>query len=253
VGGFGFMLGPAIGALVAVRSLPRADRRAALGLSFRFDVWLLAAWLVPAILVAAATVGSALVPGTHLLSPAVALRAQLEASAGPAQAAKLDAIPPGVLSCMIVLQAVITGPLLNAPIMLSEELGWRGLLWSRWRGLGFRQQALATGVSWGLWHAPLIAMGRNYPDNPISGIFLMVLFCVVLTPVMHLIRERGTIAHACLFHGTINAGATLGKVCIVSTSWMGLGIVGVPGILLLALASAYALRLMRNDGIPSGS
>ncbi len=135
--------------------------------------------------------------------------------------------------------------------MLSEELGWRGALWSRWRSLGFRSKhALATGVVWGVWHAPLIAMGHNYPNDPIAGPFLMTIFCVLLTPVLHLVRERGgTIGHACLFHGTINAGATLGKICIVSPSWIGLGIVGLPGMVLLAIASAIALAVaVRSRG-----
>jgi hypothetical protein len=104
-----------------------------------------------------------------------------------------------------------------------------------------------TGVVWGIWHAPLIAMGHNYPNEPIAGPLLMVVFCVLLTPVLHLVRERGgTVWHACLFHGTINAGATLGKICIVSPSWMGLGIVGLPGMILLALASAIALVIARR-------
>jgi uncharacterized protein len=257
VGGFAFMLGPAIAAVLVTRGMPKPDRRAALGFGrVRADRWLFLAWFVPAVLVAAATLGAALVPGTTLLAPAAALRAQIAASAGAAQAAKLDRFPPALLSALIVVQAFALGALVNAPFMLSEELGWRGALWSRWQSLGFAKHALATGVVWGLWHAPLVAMGHNYPNDPIAAPFLMTLFCVLLTPTLHLVRERGgTVWHACLFHGTINAGATLGKLCIVSPSWIGLGIVGVPGMLLLALASGAVLvvRTRRRPASPTGS
>jgi hypothetical protein len=248
VGGFAFMLGPAVAALVVTRALPKTERRAALGFGrIRADRWLVLAWLVPAAIVGAATFASALVPGATLLSPAAALRAQIAASAGAVEAAKLDAIPPALLSTLLVIQAFAIGPLINAPFMLSEELGWRGALWPCWRRLGFARHALATGVVWGLWHAPLIAMGHNYPHEPIAGPFLMIVFCVVLTPVLHWIRDRGgTVWHACLFHGTINAGATLGKICIVSSSWTGLGIVGVPGMVLLGGFSAVILARERT-------
>ncbi len=243
VGGFAFMLGPTLAAVVVTRAMPKAERRAVLGLARpRADRWILLAWLLPALLVAGATLGAALVPGTTLLSPAAAVRAQVVASAGADQAAKLDRFPPALLSTLLVLQSFVLVPLLNAPFMLSEELGWRGALWSRWRGLGFAKHALATGVIWGVWHAPLIAMGHNYPNEPIAGPFLMILFCVVLTPTLHLVRARGgTIWHACLFHGTINAAAALGKLCIVSPSWLGLGIVGLPGMILLAVVSGVVL------------
>src|SRR5689334_19457683 len=86
VGGFAFMLGPAIAALFLTRSAPKPERRAILGFARpRADRWLLLAWLLPSVLVAAATLGAALVPGTTLLSPAAALRAQVAASAGAAE------------------------------------------------------------------------------------------------------------------------------------------------------------------------
>jgi hypothetical protein len=163
-------------------------------------------------------------------------------------AAKLATVPPTLISVGLGVQTLIFGPVVNAPIMLSEELGWRGTLWAEWRSLGFWRHALATGVVWGFWHAPLIAMGHNYPGDPVLGIFLMIVFCVLLTPALHLVRDRGgTIWHACLFHGTINAGATLGVLCIHSSSWAGRGIVGAPGLLALAVTAGW-VALARRRG-----
>ncbi len=252
-GGFIYMLGPAFGAVVAVRVLPHGERRAACGLSRpRFDRWIFLAWLVPMVLVAAATLGSALVPGVHVVSPAAGLMKTLE-SAGPDKTAKLASFPPAVLSVLLVLQASVMGATVNVPFMLSEELGWRGLLWSRWQALGFWRNAAATGFVWGLWHAPIIALGHNYPGMPVLGIGLMIVFCTLLTPALHLVRERGgTVWHACLFHGTINAGATMGALCIVTPvtpgstggDWAGRGLTGLPGFVVLG-ASALVVALVR--------
>ena len=64
----------------------------------------------------------------------------------------------------------------------GEELGWRGYLLPK---IGEKLSPLSasvfTGVIWGLWHAPIIAMGYNYgTNNLIAGIFAMTVFCTVL-------------------------------------------------------------------------
>jgi hypothetical protein len=241
VGGFAFMLGPAAAALILTRGVRWTDRQRTLGLRLPLDRWLFVAWALPAALVGGALVLSAAFPGVTVESPAAGLARTLEA-ARPGGSAQLAHVPGGLLSAGLVGQAFVLGPLLNFPFMLSEELGWRGLLWERWSKLGFARQALATGVVWGLWHAPLILMGFNYPDAPILGVALMVVFCVLLAVPLHLVRVRGgTVWHACLFHGTVNAAATLGRVCVRAPSWVGNGILGVPGFLLLGLVAAVVL------------
>lgn len=235
VGGFIFMTGPAIAALVTTRRDSAADRREHLGWRLRFDRWLLVAWLVPIVVLVVASLGAGLFAGTHLTSPAAALAARLTELSGPDEAAKLNQVPGWALSLALVLQTTVLGAAFNTPFMLSEELGWRGVLWARWQDLGFWPQSLATGVVWGVWHAPLILMGYNFPDAPVLGVALMTLFCVLLAPLFQLVRLRGgTIWHACLCHGTINAGARLSELCVSSEHWYGRGILGVSGFVTLA-------------------
>jgi hypothetical protein len=246
VGGLVFMCGPAVAALVVRRAfrLPRRD----LGLALSFDRWVVVAWIVPLVILALAVVASLAAPEVELLTPTAALAEQLRLHASPEAAAELGQFQPGVLSLLLVLQACVMGPLLNTPMMLSEELGWRGLLWSRWQGLGFWPHALATGFVWGLWHAPLIVMGHNYPDAPVLGVPMMIGFCMLLTPVLHHIRERGgSVWHACIFHGTINATATLASLCLLGGSSLLRGIVGVPGFLVLAAATVVVVMIRRAE------
>jgi hypothetical protein len=40
--------------------------------------------------------------------------------------------------------------------------------------LGKWKAYLIVGVIWGLWHAPLIAIGFNYPGMPVLGILMMI-------------------------------------------------------------------------------
>lgn len=236
VGGFAFMLGPAIAALACTRD-PKA-----LGLALPFNRWLPIAWAIPVSALVLATWGSSLLPGTHLINPVDALAAYLP----PDRAQKLAVLPRAPLTVGLLVQAFVLGPVLNVPFMLSEELGWRGALWSQWSRLSFWRNAGLTGAVWGIWHAPLILMGHNYPDTPKLGVLLMVVFCMLLAPLIHHVRERGgTVWHACLFHGTINAGASLTAICLQTSGWVGRGIVGLAGFVVLG-AMVLTLWLVRR-------
>jgi uncharacterized protein len=249
LGGFAFMCGPALGALAAWR-IHRLDRTC-FALQTGSRSWLLRSWLVACLLVAMAYALSYFAPSVQLTTPAAALADQLRHHVSTKQSASLERLPPSVLSILLVAQAAIVGPLVNAPLMLSEELGWRGVLWSRWQTLPFWRHAGLTGFVWGLWHAPLIAMGHNYPGTPIVGIGMMGVFCMLLTPALHHLRERGgSVWHACIFHGTINATATLGALCTMGGTPLTRGIAGVPGLVVLALVVAVVAWRRRVQAGP---
>lgn len=94
---------------------------------------------------------------------------------------------PVSFQSMIVMQlglSLITAPILNFIPCLGEELGWRGYLVPKMsQKLSILPTLLISGIIWGLWHAPLTAMGHNYgldyPGFPFLGIFAMCIFCVV--------------------------------------------------------------------------
>ena len=244
--GFAFMMGPTLGALVATRGMPWPARRAALGLTMPRARWMAVAWLIPFTMIVVATLASTLLPGVRLRWPSEGLVEQMLLLSTPEKAQKVADLPPWLLSAGLLSQA-LTGSLFNVPFMLSEELGWRGVLWASWQRLGFWPNALATGLVWGVWHAPLIALGHNYPGMPLAGSLLMVAFCLLLTPPLHWVRENGgSVWHAALFHGTVNGTTMLGILCLVAPDWRGRGITGLAGLAVLLVASVVTALVRRR-------
>ena len=154
-------------------------------------------------------------------------------------------VPDVFLWVALLVQSLLAGATVNLVFALGEELMWRGYLWERLKPLGFWRAALVIGVAWGLWHAPLILQGFNYPQHPGLGVVWMVAFTTLLTPWMLYLRERGgAILVAALFHGTLNASAGLSLVVVARTNDLTVGLLGLAGFFVL-LAANLALRGLR--------
>lgn len=110
--------------------------------------------------------------------------------------------------------AVLFGPLLNILTTFGEEWGWRGYLVPKVAmHLRIVPTLLITGVIWGLWHAPLTAIGHSYGTGyagaPFTGILAMCVFCIVAGIFLTYVTERtGSCLAAAFGHGAINAIAS---------------------------------------------
>lgn len=90
-----------------------------------------------------------------------AFRQMLDGQAGAAE------IPMPVGTLVALQLALMPGAaFINLLPALGEELGWRGWLLPKPLPLGTLPALLVSGVIWGLWHAPIILLGYNYPDAP---------------------------------------------------------------------------------------
>ena len=89
-----------------------------------------------------------------------------------------------------LLSGLLMGVTLNAFFAFGEEIAWRGFLMKEFKGKKFLTVALWIGVIWGLWHAPIILNGHNYPQHPVAGVFMMVAFCLLLTPMLMYFRQK---------------------------------------------------------------
>ncbi len=114
-------------------------------------------------------------------------------------------MPPEVFLVLAAVQTVVVGPFLGLVITFGEEYGWRGFLQGELVKLGRVRGVLAVGVIWGLWHAPVIAMGYNFPGYPVIGIFVMVAFCVVAGFVLgYAVLKTGSVWLSAFAHAITN-------------------------------------------------
>ncbi|MEZ5970542.1 MAG: CPBP family intramembrane glutamic endopeptidase [Hyphomonadaceae bacterium] len=239
------MTGPAISALICTFAFEKTGERVrALGLHFKPNVWWVLAWLIPILIGGASVAATILLSDHHYVDIGSGVRAAAEA-----QGKDLSLAPAFATSTwFIVSMALVFGALINMPILtFTEELGWRGYLYGLWRPSGFWRTSIATGAVWGVWHAPAIFFfGLNYPDDRAIGLGLFVLFCVLLTPIITLVRERsGSVWAAGLFHGTFNAlgGLTILSISTPAFPWN--GIVGIGGFVALALGVIGVIAVHR--------
>jgi membrane protease YdiL (CAAX protease family) len=231
----GMMTGPAIAALVCAFAFEKGRRVEALGLAFKPNWWWLAAWLIGLALAAISVAATLLLSDRTLGDPIVNLRAMIEAVGQ--DASELDALPSHI-GAIILVQAITLGALINAPVLtFTEELGWRGYLHGLWRPFGFWRTSLATGAIWGVWHAPAIYLfGHNYPTEPVLGVGLFVIWCILASPLMTLVRDRGgSVWAAGILHGTINAVGGLTVLWLSNVEFPWNGIAGIGGFVALAL------------------
>lgn len=211
-----------------------------IGISFRLNKWWWLGWLViiPLPILISIPV-SALFPGVSIGADTDSLKQTMDAM----QAQGLSLGPWGV-GLITLLSGFVAGLTINAFFAFGEESAWRGFLHRLLKGKGFWKECLIIGVIWGIWHAPLILMGHNYPSHPVAGVFMMVAFCVLVTPLMVFIRERsGSVIMAAIAHGTINALGGLPIVYLIGYKELLSGITGLAGFIVLALADIVILLL----------
>lgn len=145
-------------------------------------------------------------------------------------------IPPVVIFLLSLVQGVIAGFTVNLPFTFGEELGWRGLLLRETQKSGFLRSNLFIGVVWGLWHAPLIAQGHNYPDHPVAGIFMMTLFTTALSfPMAYCRFKSRTILGPSALHGMFNPLGLLTVFFVVGANPLFGFVAGVAGIVVILL------------------
>jgi len=129
-------------------------------------------------------------------------------SGGGAQAEALGQLPGGALLLLLGVQTVLLGPILGLLIAFGEEYGWRGYLQSELVKMGKVRGMLLLGVIWGLWHAPIIAMGHNYPGYPLLGILVMTLYTVGLAFFLgYAVLKSGSPWLAAFLHAINNQAA----------------------------------------------
>ncbi len=195
----------------------------------RFYLW---AWFLPIVLAFVGGLLTLLFGIAKLDLNFTMIRDAMASAAGGGE------VPVGIIVLTQVLLAVTLAPFINVLFAMGEELGWRGFLLPQLLPLGQWQAILISGAIWGVWHAPAILQGHNYPGYPVLGVFMMIVFCVLLGIIiswMYLNTKSPWVA--ALAHGSVNAVAGLpilffqpnfnmafGGTLAAPTAWIGMAI-----------------------------
>lgn len=153
-----------------------------------------------------------------------------------------------VFTVLLPLSALI-GPIINFLFGLGEEIGWRGFLLPRLMGLGKVRAYSLLGVLWGLWHAPLIWTGFNYPGHPVGGILMMCLLSAALGIFLNemTLYYRSALL-AGFIHGAVNAqGFGIWPWLFPNVHPMLGGGSGLTGVAIWLIVGWAAMKILARD------
>ena len=162
--------------------------------------------------------------------------------------------PVGVVA-FVILSGILAGVTINALFAFGEEVGWRGYLLKQFEGRSFLGTAVVIGIIWGLWHAPLILMGHNYPQHPQWGVLMMVVVCIPMSFIIQYFRVKsGSVIVAAIMHGTCNGVAGLTMIFLSLDKYNDLidgacGLAGILAMLVVAIAIFLFDRYVTRDRI----
>jgi membrane protease YdiL (CAAX protease family) len=236
-----YMFVPMLSAIIVQKAIFKEPVVKPLGISFTVNRWFFVAWLLPPV-IAFSTLGvSLLFPGVTFAPDMSGYLNTLSRTFSPEQMQQakqqLAAMPISPI-WIILLEALIAGTTVNAIAGFGEELGWRGFLLRQLKVMGFWKSSALIGVIWGLWHAPLILQGHNYPQHPQIGVLVMIGWTVLLAPLFSYIRIKArSVIAASIFHGTINAVPGIAILLVSGGDDLTVGITGAAGFVVLAIAN----------------
>lgn len=145
---------------------------------------------------------------------------------------------PNLLFAMIIGSAIFAGFSLNLPVALGEELGWRGLLAEELRPLGFWRSNLLIGLIWGIWYAPIVLMGFNFPEHPWQGVGIMIMLTTAVSFVLSYLRYKiRTVFAPAAFHGMVNGSSPILFFFFVGGNDLWSSLAGVAGTLTALIAT----------------
>ena len=226
----GAMLLPMI-AVIITQLLSKEPVLKGLDISFKINRWWFIGWLLMPVI-------AVMVLGVTLLMPGAVWSPDNDTI----QTA-LESLPAGIgvwgMLAITLFSGLYAGITINGIFAFGEEIAWRGYLLKLFKGKKFMTTALLTGTIWGLWHAPIILNGHNYPQHPVIGVLMMVVFCVLLTPMLMYFRQKsGSVIVPAIMHGTFNGVVGITLILVTPANDLLYGASGLAGFITLALIDA---------------
>ena len=234
-----YMFIPMLSVLIVEKLVHKEAIKSRLLISFKLNRWFVVAWLITP-LIGFGTFGISLLFPDVSFSPDMAgMMKRFETMMTPEQ---LEQIRQSIETYPVhpfwisFLQGLLAGITINAVAAFGEELGWRGFLLRQFKKMSFLKASLAIGFIWGIWHAPIILMGHNYPQHPQLGVLMMTIWCLLLTPLfLYVTIKSGSVIAAAVIHGTLNGTAGIAIMLIKGGNDLTVGMTGLAGFISLAI------------------
>ena len=237
--GAGYMFLPLISVLITELVIFKSFNKEQLQISFKLNRWFILAIFLPP-LVGFMAIGIALLlPGVQYDPSMSAMIEKFAATMTPEQLDQMNqsmAKLPFHPLWITVIQGIVAGLSINAVAAFGEEIGWRGFMVKEIQGMKFITAAIIIGTIWGLWHAPLILQGHNYPQHPQAGVIMMTAWCILLTfPFLYITLKSKSVIAAAFMHGTLNGTAGIGIMVLKGGNDLSVGVTGFAGFIALIL------------------
>jgi len=231
-----YMFIPALSVIILSKFIWKEDLRK-WGIAKPKMLWFFIAWISPIILAFSVIPISTLFPGISFSPSMEGVLAKYVGSPEQLRAMEEQLSTIGAyIPLIIVIESLIAGITVNAIAALGEEYLWRGLLLKELKKYGWIKSSVFIGAIWGLWHAPLIIQGQNYPEHPYLGVLMMIVCCILLTPMFIYFTVRSkSVLTAAVMHGAMNASAGVGVMYTVGGSDLIVGLSGLAGFILLGI------------------
>lgn len=207
------MFPPLLATLVVQGPILKQPLLQPLGISFKLNRWWLVAWLLPVAVLGLGLLGVWLW-GDELVLSTEQLVSNKRSLVAPEDLTAFDTYlaenaPPHPL--WLIPMGLPAGLTINLLLTFGEEIGLRGFLFRELPG-GFWTRSWWIGVVWALWWLPSVALGNLYPQHPTAGLGLVVVWCLIVSPVLVYVRVRsGSVIATAITRGTILA---LGGVAV---------------------------------------
>ncbi len=244
--GMAYMFIPMLTVLLIEKVIYNDKIKENLQLSFNFNTWLLWAILIPPVLGIITLGVSLLFPDVSFTPDMSGMIKRYEAMFSPEEIEQMELsfkMMPLHPFFMTLIQGLIAGITINALAGFGEELGWRGFMLREFKGKSFVKTSIVIGAIWGIWHAPLILQGHNYPENPQIGVIMMVIWCILLSFLFNYITIKAkSVIVAAVMHGVLNGTAGIAILVVDGGNDLTIGVTGFAGFisLLFILAGFYA-------------
>lgn len=114
---------------------------------------------------------------------------------------------PGQTPLLLAIPLLMLKSIMEVPLGLGEEYGWRGYLLPRLLPMGEIKATIVLGLFWCFWHLPMMVLGMNYPgQNAVISSIVFTVFVVLMSfPFTWLfLASKNSVMVVALLHISLN-------------------------------------------------